>query len=69
MSIRLISRVWDSVPLEGTELLLLLAIAEHANDEGICWPRLERLAQRVRRSLRQTRRLMRSLEALSLIHI
>ena len=63
MSIRLMNRVWDSVPLKGTELLLLLTIAGHANEQGICEPRQQRLAERVRCSVRQTRRLLRDLES------
>jgi hypothetical protein len=63
MSIRLMSQVWDHSSLEGTSLLMLLAIADHANDDGVCWPSVRRLAQRVRVSVRQAQRLLRSLEA------
>lgn len=62
MSVKHMSRIWDSAPVEGTALLMLLAIADHANDDGQCWPRMERLAQKCRVSLRQARRLINQLQ-------
>lgn len=63
MSVRIMSRVWDNAAaLEGTQLLMLLALADHANDEGVCWPKMDRLAQKVRVGVRQAQRLVRELE-------
>lgn len=40
------SRVWD-LPCENhTQKLVLLAIADNANDEGECWPSMETLARK-----------------------
>lgn len=56
MSIRIMSRCWDHTTVTGTHLLLLLALADFANDAGVCWPSLARLAQRTRISERQVQR-------------
>ena len=63
MSIRLMSRVWDETKFKGTELLVLLTMADHANDEGVCWPSLARIAVRARCTRRQVSRCMERLKA------
>jgi len=62
MSIKVMSRVWESSSQEGSALLLLLAIADHANDDGVCWPSVDRLAERARVGERWARRTLRRLE-------
>ena len=63
MSIRIMSRVWDHADSSLGELLVFLALADHANDKGFCWPGVEGLAKKSRLSERQTRYILRSLEA------
>ncbi len=47
MSIAWMSRVWSSEePTEANERLLLLAIADAANEDGICWPSVKALARK-----------------------
>lgn len=53
MSIKIMSRVWEKSQLKGSELLLLLAIADNARDDGHAWPGLTTLAEKTRLS-RQT---------------
>lgn len=53
MSLKLMSIVWDRAPFEGTVLLVLLKLADFANDDGWCWPGIDRLATAARRSRRQ----------------
>lgn len=62
MSIKVMARVWDESRLKGSELLLLLAIADFANDEGKAWPKVSTLAHKTRMSERQTQRLIQSAE-------
>ena len=57
------SRVWDHADSSLGELLVFLALADHANDKGFCWPGVEGLAKKSRLSERQTRYILRSLEA------
>ncbi len=56
------SRVWDESTHTGSALLMLLAIADHANDEGICWPSVDTLAAKARVQTRQAQNLIAQLE-------
>ena len=62
MSIRLMSSIWEHSKHSGTDLLMLLALADHANDDGVCWPSLPRLAARCRVSKRQAINIIHRLE-------
>jgi hypothetical protein len=58
------SAVWDTCSdLSGTTLLLMLALVDFANDEGLLWPSIPTIAAKVRLSERQTMRQMESLIA------
>ncbi|MCW4004962.1 MAG: helix-turn-helix domain-containing protein [Candidatus Bathyarchaeota archaeon] len=62
MSIRHMSRIWESSKQSGSALLVLLAIADMANDDGVAWPSIATLSRKCRLSEPQTRRLLRKLE-------
>jgi hypothetical protein len=62
MSIKIMNAVWHLSRQKGTPLLLLIAIADNANDNGEAWPGIEYLARKIRMSERQTQRLVRDLE-------
>jgi hypothetical protein len=62
MSIRVMSQVWEESEHSGGKLLVLLALADAANDEGICWPSIATLALKSRMSERNVQRLLRELE-------
>jgi hypothetical protein len=58
------TRVWEHSRHKGSALLLLLAIADHAHDDGSgAWPSVAHLARKVRMSERQVQRLIRVLSA------
>lgn len=42
------SQVWRHSTLKGADLLMLLAIADNANDDGIAWPGYKHLASKTR---------------------
>ncbi len=63
MSIRVMSKVWDESTHKGTELLLLIAIADNAADDGFCWPGQVYLAGKIRMNRSSVIRLTRKLEA------
>ncbi len=52
MSISIMTRVWAESQHKGSELLLLLAIADNANDQGVAYPSLHTLAKKIRMSRR-----------------
>jgi hypothetical protein len=62
MSIKLMDKVWRSHISDARLKLLVLAIADAANDDGECWPKIDTLAEKIDRKTRQTQRLMRQLE-------
>lgn len=62
MSIRVTSWVWENTRAEGSELLVLLSLAEHAGNDGSCYPSMRRIAERARLSLRGAQTAMRALE-------
>lgn len=70
MSIKVQSFVWENSKAKGSALLLLLAIADHAHDDGDgAYPSVETLAAKCRQSERNTQRLLRELEAMGEIVI
>lgn len=46
MSIKLMNAVWESDSTSGSDRLVLLALADSANDEGYCWPSYETIAKK-----------------------
>ena len=61
MSIRIMSRVWDEADASGGSLLVLLALANFADDDGLCWPRIETVAAKARLTTRQVSSIITSL--------
>jgi len=61
MSIRIMSEVWDGSPLEGRALLVELALADFANDEGACWPSIGTLSRKARCSESWVHQIIRDL--------
>lgn len=62
MSIKFMTRIWEHSPQEGAALLMILAIADHANDQGVCWPSVRTLARKCRVSERHATRLISKLQ-------
>ena len=62
MSIKIMDKVWSDSSQKGSALLLLLAIADHAADDGYCWPSTETLAEKIRMSVRTVYRLVEAIE-------
>lgn len=63
MSIKVMTWIWDNAPASGTELLMLLAIADHADDRGRnAWPSRATLARKTRLDERTVRRVTKRLE-------
>lgn len=62
MAIEVSCAVWKWSKQKGSNLLLLIAIADYANAEGIAWPSVNSLSQRTRMGPRYVQKMLRQLE-------
>ncbi len=62
MSIKVMSAVWDKAQVSNTKLLLLLAIADFANEDGEAWPSVDTLANKTRQTGRAVLDMLQELE-------
>lgn len=69
MSIRVMTRVWDHSTATGGTLLILLAIADFADDRGLAYPGMDRLAEKARLNPRNAQRAVRRLERTSELEV
>lgn len=56
------TKAWEQSSLKATELVLLLALADAANDEGYCWPTMPTLEKKSRLKERTVQYLLTKLE-------
>lgn len=59
--------VWENSNTKGSERLVLLALADQANDDGYCWPSFETIAKRANISRRFVIKIMNNLQEKGLI--
>jgi hypothetical protein len=52
VSLAALTRVWETSKQDGSTLLLLLAMADFANEYGMCWASIDTLAKKARISRR-----------------
>lgn len=62
MSVRTMARVWEASKHGGTELLMLLAIADFSDDDGRAYPSIPTLAAKCRTTPRHTNRIINALK-------
>jgi hypothetical protein len=61
MSVQVMGDVWKHSSAAGNDLLLLLAMADHADDKGVCWPSIAQLADKTRVSESTIKRSIKTL--------
>ena len=64
MSQKIINRVWEKGKTGGTTMLVLLALADIADDWGYCYPSLIELASKIKQSLDTLSEMLTKLERL-----
>ena len=57
------AEVWESSSAKGGARLVLLALADFANEEGYCYPSIERLALKSALTGRNVQLILRNLES------
>lgn len=62
MSIKLMTQVW-ALPVHEKCKLVLLSLADQANDDGVCWPDIETIAARCSVSTKTVGRAISALES------
>jgi hypothetical protein len=63
MSVKAMTYVWENSPYNGNALIVHLALADHCDDQGICWPSQQYLADKCKISVRQIRRIIHQMIA------
>jgi hypothetical protein len=67
VSIRLMTEAWKNEQVSGNKLLLLLALCDYANDDGLCYPTVQTLAKKVRVQVRSVQKMLSELRELGLM--
>ncbi len=63
MSIRVMSYVWDIPEFKGSDKLVMLCLADHADDDGLCWPSIDTIARKSGVSPTTVKATLKKLEA------
>ncbi len=61
MSLTMSRIVWENSQSIGSQKLIMLCLADHADDNGRCWPSISRISRLTRVSKRQVSRSLKSL--------
>ena len=69
MSIEAMSWVWKHSKTKGSERLVLLALADNANDNGVCWPSIATIARKANLERRYVISILKNLESVGRIQI
>lgn len=68
MSIRVLTKVWEIETISLSEKMVLLALADYANDDGACWPSYSRIARKSNISKRTAIRIVERFVKLGVIY-
>lgn len=69
MSVRVAQRVWDYSRSQGNARLVMLALADYANERAEAWPSMSALAAKTHLSERTVQRLVASLADLGEVEV
>lgn len=62
LSVKIMTWVWDHSPYRDDSLIVHLALADWAGDDGVCWPKQETIAKKARCSVEHVRRVTRQMQ-------
>lgn len=67
MSTIIMTQCWPLQGMSATHKAVLISLADNANDEGVCWPSVQRISERTCLSERAVRNALRWLEEVGLL--
>ncbi|MCG3727309.1 helix-turn-helix domain-containing protein [Vibrio cincinnatiensis] len=62
MSVKVMSYVWDITLFKGSDKLVMLCLADYADDSGLCWPSIDTIAKKSGVSLTTVKTTLKKLE-------
>jgi len=65
MSIKLMAQAWET-PLSGNQKLVLLALADYANDDGVCYPSVKTISAKTGSSERTVKYIIKAFEIIGI---
>lgn len=68
MSVKALTWAFDR-PIAGNEKVVLLALADHADEKGVCWPSIAKLSERSCVAERTVQRILGKLAEMGLIEV
>lgn len=68
MSVKASHWAWQQA-LPPAQKVVLLALADHSDDDGKCWPSIRRLVKKVNVTDRTVQRVIRDLQAAGLVSV
>ena len=68
MSVKIMAAIWE-LALPRDEKFVALAVADHANDEGLCFPSVARISWKCGYSRRQVQTILKKLRYRAVLHI
>ncbi|MBL4929349.1 helix-turn-helix domain-containing protein [Fuscibacter oryzae] len=69
MSIKIMTAIWDRTDLDTHEKMVLLSLADHADDEGVCFPSIARLCDRTGMKERGVQNVLRRMKEAGIITV
>lgn len=69
MSVRVMSLVWEDESLSATDKIVMLSLADHADDEGYCYPSISRLTRRTGLAERTVQNAVKRLKSDGKLHV
>ncbi|WGY45054.1 helix-turn-helix domain-containing protein [Vibrio sp. ABG19] len=63
MSVKVMSYVWDIPLFKGSDKLVMLCLADHSDDRGLCWPSIDTIARKSGVSPTTVKATLKKLEA------
>lgn len=67
MSVKMIGWAWDVRVDNPTRKLVLVALADHANGDGVCWPSMQKIAALAECSVKSVQRHIDALEEMGVL--